>query len=481
MTNSSRPTTLKAGSLLLDPKNTRIPADRRTDDQRRLLHELLEHEDIKSLTASIAKLGLFPNERLVVTREGRRYVVLEGNRRLAAVKLLFNPELAPTDAQVRYFRKLSSKTDLSALSKLDASIVPDRLAAAPIIAALHTREAKKKWSTLQQARFYRELLDEGQTPAEIADSLAITLGQVKSYLRAENLHSLALSLKYPSEIRRKIDDSRFPLSTLERFLESKVGRKFLGVELDDELGFRGVVHPDRFKEVLRQVSIDIVKKRGFTREINDEKGFLKYIENTRNKVPKTKVRGSFTPSDLLGGGTTRKTSTAPDSEPTRIKRQPKPSPSVIPRGFICDSKHDRVRAIFNELKRMDIKNQRNSTGVMLRVLLDIALWSFLKDVHHAETVCDHFDPTGKKRNYNSEWTPPLRDLISYAVDKRLFPGMTADGYKAVRTLASKDSSYIITIEGFNAITHNPFVIPTESDLRALWLRAEPMLEIILSQ
>ena len=58
--------------------------------------------------------------------------------------------------------------------------------------------------------------------------------------------------------------------------------------------------------------------------------------------------------------------------------------------------------------------------------------------------------------------------------------MDASGYKSIRTLASKDQDYFITIEGFNALAHNPYVTPTEGDIRALWQRAEPMLEIILN-
>jgi len=117
---------------------------------------------------------------------------------------------------------------------------------------------------------------------------------------------------------------------------------------------------------------------------------------------------------------------------------------------------------------------------MLRVLIDLALWSFLKDIRHAKPACDQFDKDGKKRRHNSDWTPALRDLLSYSVEKRVFPGMTADGYKAVRSLVSKDSAYITTIDTFNEFTHNPFVTPTEGDLRALWQRTQPMLEVILA-
>jgi hypothetical protein len=441
---------------------------------------LLEHEDVRGLASSITKLGLFPNERLVVVPSGRRYVVLEGNRRLAAIKLLLAPEMAPDDASVRYFRKLSDKADLSALGKLEAAIVQSRIAAAPIIAALHTREAKKRWSSLQQARFYRELVDEGQTPAEVAEELGISVGQVSGYLRAEKLYRLALTLDYSDDVRRAIEDAKFPLTTLERFLESKVGRSFLGIELDDEQGFRGVVHPERFKAVLGVVTEEIATKNGLTREINDEKGFLGYIAKVEPKIAKTKVRGSFDPDSLLDGEASNPPVVIADKQKPKPARPEKPSTSVVPRGFACRTKHERVRAIFDELKAISISAQRNSTGVMLRVLLDIALWSFLKSEGHVSAILTHFDPTGKKRSNNPDWTPALRDLISYSVDHRVFAGMTADGYKAVRSLASKDALYFITIEGFNAFTHNPYVTPTEGDLRALWQRAEPMLEIILN-
>lgn len=482
MLGTTKSATIKAGSLLLDPNNARIPADRRSNDQRQLLHELLKHEDVKSLASSITKLGLFPNERLVVVPSGRRYTVLEGNRRLAAIKFLLSPELAPTDPLVRYFRKLSAKADLLAIGKIEVVVVESRIAAAPIIAALHTRDAKKRWSSLQQARFYRELVDEGQMPSEVAESVGVTLGQVSSYLRAEKLYRLALTLEYDDHVRRKLEDSKYPLTTLERFLESKVGRKFLGIELDEKRGFRGVVHPERFKAVLARVAQDVAMKPGFTRDINDEAGFKSYVDKANPTIATTRMRGKFDPATLLGEKPPEEVpGDTQDGETKSKPRAVKPSPSVIPRGFTCTSKHDRVRAIFNEIKSMKIVQQRNSTGVMLRVLLDIALWDFLQIKGHLKAACDHCDPTGKRRKHNADWSPPLRNLISFAVEKRIFPGMTAAGYKSVRSLASRDSEYFITIEGFNSFTHNPNVTPTEGDLRALWQRAEPMLEIILRQ
>jgi len=222
MATDSRSTSIKTGSLLLDAKNSRIPSDRRSEDQRRLLHALLEHEDVKSLASSITKLGLFPNERLVVLPSGRRFIVLEGNRRLAAIKLLLNPELAPTTGLVKYFRGLSAKADLAALGVLEVAIVESRIAAAPIIAALHTGDSKRRWSSLQQARFYRELADEGQSPAEISEELGVTLGEVSSYLRTEKLYRLALTLDYDVEVVGNLKIQNFRLLLLNAFLNPRL-------------------------------------------------------------------------------------------------------------------------------------------------------------------------------------------------------------------------------------------------------------------
>ena len=55
----------------------------------------------RSPLQSIAANGYIDIEPLVATLSGSQYVVLEGNRRLAAIKLLSDPKLAKTcDVQI---------------------------------------------------------------------------------------------------------------------------------------------------------------------------------------------------------------------------------------------------------------------------------------------------------------------------------------------------------------------------------------------
>ena len=467
--------TVRVGTLLLDPRNTRIPTEQQTDDQRALLHDLVAHEDVWGLAKSIASLGLFPNERMVVMPYGRDYLVLEGNRRLAAIKLLLNPELAQTSSTVGNYRRLSRNIDLTPLMSIDVFIVENRLAAARIIAALHTKPARKPWRPVQKAQFYREMVETGLTAKEVAQEIGVAEGEVRRSLRSEMIYRIAQTLDLLPDVRQRLDSRTFSFTTLERFLERTVGQQFLGISPHNTYGFRGLVHPDRFRAVLAKIVTDIITLPGLTRQINSEPELRAYIQKAEQHIPTTKKRGSFTPDFFLAGEKSRPEPSAPPKPKPKRRR----STSVIPNGFECHVREPKVTALFGELKNINIRTQRNSSGVMLRVLLDVALWCFYKRAGFDADVIKHYDKNRQKRRRNANWTPSLRDLLAYGINNHIFPGMSADEYKSLRTLLAKDANWIATIDILNEYTHNPQVQPHEQEIRTVWERVEPLLKIIL--
>lgn len=58
-----------------------------------VIQVLWDAMDVKELVMSIAASGFFPHEPLIVAHESGKNTVIEGNRRLAAVKLLLDPTL----------------------------------------------------------------------------------------------------------------------------------------------------------------------------------------------------------------------------------------------------------------------------------------------------------------------------------------------------------------------------------------------------
>jgi hypothetical protein len=96
----------RVSTLELDPLNPRIPALVDAPSQRDIVAYMVEHEEVYDLARSIADFGgLYPGESLIAVEEDGKKTVVEGNRRLAALKLLNSPDLAP-DKMKGKFRSL---------------------------------------------------------------------------------------------------------------------------------------------------------------------------------------------------------------------------------------------------------------------------------------------------------------------------------------------------------------------------------------
>jgi len=83
-----------AEDLFLDPKNPRlIDCKFGIGDQDKILERLWTEFNVSEITDSIVASDCFwQHEPLIAAREGGKLVVIEGNRRLAAVQLLLSPE-----------------------------------------------------------------------------------------------------------------------------------------------------------------------------------------------------------------------------------------------------------------------------------------------------------------------------------------------------------------------------------------------------
>src|SRR4051794_25033127 len=84
-----RPIKLDTGLLDFDTNNPRFAvADAASNKEADIVRQLCEGADIAELLQSIASNGYIDIEPLIVMPAGKRFVVLEGNRRLAAIRLL---------------------------------------------------------------------------------------------------------------------------------------------------------------------------------------------------------------------------------------------------------------------------------------------------------------------------------------------------------------------------------------------------------
>lgn len=144
--------------LKFDPENPRLPSTSVDgNDEQAVIRWMLEDASIIELMLSIGERGYFSGEALLVVPNKDstgQYTVIEGNRRLTAVKLLLNPELAP----IRQ-RSVQQVSD-------DSYFKPDRL---PVI-VFNERDdilyylgyrhitGIKTWGALAKAKYLNQLI-----------------------------------------------------------------------------------------------------------------------------------------------------------------------------------------------------------------------------------------------------------------------------------------------------------------------------------
>ena len=96
MSDDKSVTMIATKDLEFDRNNLRLAeygvSAKATDEE--VISILWDAMDVMELVQSIAASGFFPHEKLIIAKEGRKNVVIEGNRRLAAVRVLVDPEIA---------------------------------------------------------------------------------------------------------------------------------------------------------------------------------------------------------------------------------------------------------------------------------------------------------------------------------------------------------------------------------------------------
>lgn len=340
-------------SLSLDPKNPRLPEFGHNPSERELVAALVEHEDVYELAKSITdRGGLYPSERLVAVKEGEDTVIVEGNRRLAALKLLESPDLAP-DAKIKAFSVLKAQIPPQNVEKVDVVLAPSREAAAPLISDRHTGTAQRKWLRVQQAKFIRTQVGPGHTIDDVAKLLGMTRGEILESLRVDTMLQVASVMPLPADVREVVQDPRkFNFSVLERLIETPATPKFLGFAFAADGSLSGQVHEDEFKRGYTRLVSDVARGKVDTRKLNSAKEIHAYLGGFGKDTPNKQKKGAFTSESLLSGKTAESDSAKKVATPKVAvgPAVPRDSKYLFPRNFKCSLAQPRIKEVFTEMR-----------------------------------------------------------------------------------------------------------------------------------
>ena len=188
-----------------------------------VLEYLVDAVDVDELIQSIRSAGYADFEPLIVLREGN--IVLEGNRRLAALRLL-------NDEQLRNNLKVSLP-DVSHPQPLPEAIrvkwVNDRREARAYIGFKHIN-GPFKWDALAKAKFAAEWFEEGGDIESISRTLGDNHNTVRRIVNGWYALRQATEDGFEQEHRSK---RRFAFSHLYTALTRLSIRQFLGLTAED--------------------------------------------------------------------------------------------------------------------------------------------------------------------------------------------------------------------------------------------------------
>ena len=160
---------LSTKELCLDRKNPRLAEHvigPRTPEKE-IIALLWEVMDVQELVQSIVASGYFEHEPLIVVQEQGKYIVIEGNRRLAAVKVLLDRHLAE---QVGCQIRIKDPKAREALKALPA-ILSQREDSWRYLGFKHIN-GPAKWSSYAKAQYIANIHREYQVPlADIAEQI----------------------------------------------------------------------------------------------------------------------------------------------------------------------------------------------------------------------------------------------------------------------------------------------------------------------
>lgn len=239
-------------NLCLDAKNPRITmlGNNLTDDD--IIAYLFKTQDLSELLDSIAANGYMDIEPLIVLEEEDKLVVLEGNRRLASLRLLKEPELAAKIYSKHRFRiSIPELRDefRSSLDEVTVYRVSKRADARAFIGFKHVNGAAR-WESFAKAKFAAQWFQEGTyTLDQIAKCIGDRHDTIKRMINGIFVLNQAESQKIYS-----IDDrmnGRFSFSHLYTALSRVPYVKFL--KLDGDWGKTDPVPDPVPKEAVKQL------------------------------------------------------------------------------------------------------------------------------------------------------------------------------------------------------------------------------------
>lgn len=463
-------------SLHLDPKNPRLGREKFSRAPRDIIQYLFDHDKAGEVAESIAARGFFPNEPLLAIREGKQLVVVEGNRRLAALKALQEPGLLLGPKQKQLERLARRILDIKSIGKVPVTLAPDRRSTDRLIAGRHIGTPVLAWEGENRASFILDKLAEGYSNEELRDQLGFTLADIQKARQIRAIADMARSLALADEVKAKLDNPRAKVfTTLERVFDSSVGRSYMRVEPDAEHGLRGTTGKTEFTRAFSKLVSDVALGKASSRTLNKNENIKAYFEKWSAQDRPSSKPGTFVPSDVIQGKSVASSSAKATPQPAQLRQKPA-TLTVLPRTLKVRFGNDRLIDIRDELVALKRKRNPNAGAVLLRVFFELTAIHYLERTGELPKIIAKLGGTSALKF----GAPTMKQLVPELVRIAKAKFSVGEANKVEKALRY-DSAAPFTLSDLHAFVHQPSDPPGERDIWQFWVRTEPLFRLMLEE
>jgi predicted DNA-binding protein YlxM (UPF0122 family) len=510
-------------SLKLDNENPRLSGfGSNKPTQNQVVEYMLEYEKVIQLAKDISKMGFLPNEEPIVFKENNKYIVVEGNRRVTACKVLVDPELIPKKSSKNaVVKRLLKEFNSDYVKSLSVIIAPSREAADTLIVNRHTDgSAIERWDKTKQDRFFYHKFNDGMSIDEIALKFNLPRGAIKDSLTRFNIFEELQQLDLTGDEKMALaDETKFSITNIERVYKSKQGKSFLGVEVDSKGNLVHMLPRAEYKKRLGKLATDAVVGLLNSRTYGDEKLQTHYLSKFDSDpdlnltINPSKIFESEY-NDVPEQAVEQASIEEPVSPVTHwiTPNTTAPSNKLIPAAaHHWRTGNVRIDRIFKELRDANLNDQFNATVILFRSYLDMIFYQYLNkhsEIHELIKVEqqkineenakklergkkyliglgvleENIDETdlkkvlGIKTGVPSAWVPSLRQMLGHLTSSNTI----LSDVKLKQALIGyiKGHEDYLGHNDLNLLVHNEYYTKTKVELKKTWENLYPVLSFI---
>ncbi|WP_339697192.1 hypothetical protein [uncultured Roseivirga sp.] len=455
-------------SIFLDPKNKRHNV---VSGELLAIREMLhpKHE-VFDLAKDIVNLGnrLDPSSKLIIykdNRQGNRYIVFEGNRRITALKTLMNPQLAEGLPEANGFKKLSEKFLQNPLKQVECvELTPED--AQIWIKRKHYRgmggAGTKEWDPIARSRSDAEegIYDRWYAAVSFLSNHGYDCGYILSGLEdkssvAERVFGskyikelLGVNINRDGSVNFENDDLEVGATLLVAIFEAIIDSQFntTTVELDSD------------RKAFLESFLDLGAKAETQKDEqqNSSSGTNESGE-TSNSSNNDQTNNSSQGNN--GGNSTSTQPTAPR------KRQRK---KLADKGLKIA--HNQMHNFYVELAKLPVETYKHCSSVMIRVFLEKLTMIFLEEM---SIPCPSPNPS-RSRDWK-DFDVKLQEKVKTAVNY-IDPNNRISGLKYARELGNGVKDRIHTTDALHSYIHEANELPSSSEVITTWDRLHPFFK-----